>query len=50
MAARLLGAFESWQSLEPVRRAKAKETLSRLASSKLSTDSYEIVAKTLGTT
>ena len=50
MAARLLGAFESWQSLEPIRKARAKETLSRLASAKLSTDSYEIVAKTLGTT
>ncbi len=50
MAARLLGAFESWQSLEPIRQARAKETLSRLAAAKLSTDSYEIVAKTLGTT
>ncbi|HEY8276715.1 MAG TPA: aminopeptidase N, partial [Methyloceanibacter sp.] len=50
LAARLLGAFESWQSLEPIRQAKAKETLERLASAKLSTDSYEIVAKTLGAT
>ena len=48
MAARLLGAFESWRILEPIRQAHAKETLERLASAKLSTDSYEIVTKTLG--
>ena len=48
MAARLLGAFESWRILEPERQAKAKETLANLARTELSTDSYEIVSKTLG--
>lgn len=48
MAARLLGAFESWRNLEPVRQAKAKSVLQDLAARKLSTDSYEIVTKTLG--
>jgi aminopeptidase N len=48
LAARLLGAFESWHILEPKRRARARETLESLAARKLSTDSYEIVTKTLG--
>ncbi len=48
VAARLLGAFESWRILEPVRQARAKAVLEDLASRKLSTDSYEIVTKTLG--
>jgi aminopeptidase N len=48
MAARLLGAFESWRTLEPRRQALAKNSLRQLASSQLSTDSYEIVTKTLG--
>jgi aminopeptidase N len=48
VAARLLGAFESWRTLEPVRRARAKAVLERLAAEPLSTDSYEIVTKTLG--
>ncbi len=48
VAARLLGAFESWRILEPLRRARAKETLERLARQELSTDSYEIVTKTMG--
>ena len=48
MAARLLGAFESWRTLEPRRQALAKSSLRQLASSELSTDSYEIVTKTLG--
>jgi aminopeptidase N len=48
VAARLLGAFESWHILEPVRQARAKAVLEDLASRKLSTDSYEIVTKTLG--
>lgn len=47
MAARLLGAFESWRILEPTRRARAKAVLKELASQALSTDSYEIVTKTL---
>jgi aminopeptidase N len=48
VAARLLGAFESWRILEPGRQARARATLQRLAAEKLSTDSYEIVTKTLG--
>jgi aminopeptidase N len=50
VAARLLGAFESWRILEPVRRAKARAALEDLATRPLSTDSYEIVTKTLGAT
>jgi aminopeptidase N len=48
VAARLLGAFESWRILEPTRQARAKAVLEDLASKSLSTDSYEIVIKTLG--
>jgi aminopeptidase N len=48
VAARLLGAFESWRILEPVRQGRAKAVLEDLARQKLSTDSYEIVTKTLG--
>jgi aminopeptidase N len=48
IAARLLGAFESWRILEPKRQAKAKAILENLAAEPLSTDSYEIVTKTLG--
>ena len=48
LAARLLGAFESWRILEPKRQANAQAALHRLATQKLSTDSYEIVTKTLG--
>jgi aminopeptidase N len=48
VAARLLGAFESWRILEPVRQARAKAVLEDLAARQLSTDSYEIVTKTLG--
>jgi aminopeptidase N len=47
MAARLLGAFESWRTFEPRRQALARSTLRQLAASQLSTDSYEIVTKTL---
>jgi aminopeptidase N len=50
VAARLLGAFESWRTLEPGRRARARAVLEDLAAKSLSTDSYEIVTKTLGTT
>jgi aminopeptidase N len=49
VAARLLGAFESWRILEPKRQARAKAVLEALAAEQLSTDSYEIVTKTLGT-
>ncbi len=48
MAARLLGAFESWRTLEAGRQTRARATLERLASAELSTDSFEIVTKTLG--
>jgi aminopeptidase N len=48
VAARLLGAFESWHALEPRRQAHAKAALEDLAKQELSTDSYEIVTKTLG--
>jgi aminopeptidase N len=47
MAARLLGAFESWRTFEPGRQALARSILRQLAASQLSTDSYEIVTKTL---
>ncbi len=49
VAARLLGALESWRILEKGRQTHAKAALEALAASSLSTDSYEIVAKTLGT-
>jgi aminopeptidase N len=48
VAARLLGAFESWHTLEPGRQAHAKAALEDLAGQTLSTDSYEIANKTLG--
>ncbi|MEM9591312.1 MAG: aminopeptidase N [Pseudomonadota bacterium] len=48
VAARLLGAFESWKTLEPGRQSHAKQGLQGLAGEKLSTDAYEIVTKTLG--
>ncbi|MEM7191545.1 MAG: aminopeptidase N, partial [Pseudomonadota bacterium] len=48
IAARLLGAFESWKTLEPKRQAHAKAALEGLAAAELSTDSYEIVTRTLG--
>src|SRR3990170_166514 len=47
VAARLLGAFESWRILEPGRQAHARAVLEGLAAEPLSTDSYEIVTKTL---
>jgi aminopeptidase N len=48
VAARLLGAFESWHTLEPGRKNQARAALESLASQDLSTDSFEIVTKTLG--
>jgi aminopeptidase N len=47
LAARVLGAFESWRILEPHRQARAKAALEDLAARTLSTNSYEIVTKTL---
>ena len=48
VAARLLGAFESWKTLEQGRQSRAKKALQSLSSASLSTDAYEIVTKTLG--
>jgi aminopeptidase N len=46
VAARLLGAFRSWRSLEAVRRGEAKSALRRVAKTKgLSRDVREIVSK-----
>jgi aminopeptidase N len=46
MAARLAGAFRSWKTMEPVRRAEAKKTLAALARTKgLSRDVIEIAGK-----
>ncbi|MFO1169385.1 MAG: aminopeptidase N [Hyphomicrobiaceae bacterium] len=48
VAARLLGAFRSWRSLEPKRKALAKSALKKVAATQgLSRDVYEIVTKTL---
>jgi aminopeptidase N len=46
VAARILGSFRSWRSLEPKRRSRAKSVLRRVAKTKgLSRDVYEIVHK-----
>jgi aminopeptidase N len=48
VAARMLGAFRSWQTLEPKRRALAKEALVSIREHKgLSRDVFEIVTKIL---
>ena len=48
VAARLLGAFRSWRSLESRRKALAKTALKRIAGTQgLSRDVFEIVTKTL---
>lgn len=48
VAARLLGAFKSWKSLEKNRRDLAKSALTRIADTKdLSPDVYEIATKSL---
>jgi len=48
VAARLMGAFRSWQTLEPKRRKLAKAALESVRDSAgLSRDVFEIVAKTL---
>jgi len=48
VAARLMGAFRSWRSLETKRRAKAEATLRRVvAAPALSRDVHDIVARTL---
>lgn len=49
IAARLLGAFRSWQKLEPGRQSLMKEKLAMIAEApKLSKDSYEIVKRIIG--
>jgi aminopeptidase N len=46
VAARILGSFRSWRSLEPGRRSKAKTVLRHVAKTEgLSRDVYEIVHK-----
>ncbi len=48
VAARLMGAFRSWRSLETKRRAQAEATLRRVAAAPaLSRDVHDIVARTL---
>ena len=48
VAARLLGAFRSWQTLEPKRRKLAKAQLEKVRDTDgLARDVYEIVTKTL---
>ncbi len=49
LAARLLGAFESWRQLEPSRSALAKSTIENLLGTpNLSPNSYEIISRQLG--
>ncbi len=49
VASRLLGAFESWRILEPVRRTLAEAALRRvLAKEHLSRDVFEIASKIIG--
>jgi aminopeptidase N len=48
VAARMLGAFRSYRSLEPKRKARAKSALKRVASaSRLSRDCQEMVSRML---
>jgi aminopeptidase N len=48
IAARMLGCFRSWKSLEPGRRALARKALQKVAKSEnISRDVYEIVTKML---
>jgi aminopeptidase N len=51
VAARLLSAFETWRSLEPVRRGRAEAVLRRIAAVEgLSRDVTDIVTRSLGET
>jgi aminopeptidase N len=48
IAARMLGCFRSWKSLEPGRRAQARKALQKVAKSEtISRDVFEIVTKML---
>ena len=50
IAARMLGCFRSWKSLEPGRRAHARKALQKVAKSEtISRDVFEIVSKMLDT-
>ena len=49
IAARMIGAFRSWQKLEPTRQSLMKDQLAMISEDpKLSKDSYEIVQRILG--
>ena len=48
LAARLLQAFEQWRSLEPEARASAEATLKTLQSNDLSSNTNDILSRTLG--
>ncbi|MGB0262630.1 MAG: aminopeptidase N C-terminal domain-containing protein, partial [Henriciella sp.] len=48
LAARLLQAFEQWRSLEPEARASAEATLKALQSNDLSSNTNDILSRTLG--
>lgn len=49
LAARLMGAFSSWQKVEPVRGAIAREIINEVKSTNgLSKNTYEIASKHLG--
>ena len=49
IAARMIGAFRSWQKLEPTRQSLMKDQLAMISQDpKLSKDSYEIVQRILG--
>ncbi|HET6390818.1 aminopeptidase N [Hyphomicrobium sp.] len=47
VAARMLGAFRSYRSLEPVRKGLAKSALKRVAAASISRDCHEIVSRML---
>jgi aminopeptidase N len=48
VAARIMGAFRSWRALEPGRRARAEQTLRRVADTPaLSRDVHDIVVRAL---
>ena len=48
IAARILGVFRSWRSLEPARKRQARKALARVAATPhLSRDVYEIVSRML---
>ena len=48
LAARLLTAFEQWQSLEPRARDQAQQSLKKLTAGDLSKNASDIISRTLG--